>query len=301
MVNELIPCPFCGGAARTASNNDWHRIWVKHSDDCALDPDEAALMYPATPQDLAAMVERWNRRATLPQPSAEPVRGTVGEIRATLAPFDGSMPINAAFFVAFQGKRECRVKPLTLSRERVADGKWIRTGDESVPYSLIAWANQDERATPAPIAAETAPDPRLQDLRMLVERLARRLAKADPLSARPAEALDYLKRVGLTGSPLRTAPAAPLADTGAVAVVEGMGIEYTKGVFFHTNCHKTHFGGISRPIKNETDHSVIECLACGLKGKYPVGGIGERCCEIVHLAAPAITTTSDWTVDGEAS
>ena len=42
-----------------------------------------------------------------------------------------------------------------------------------------------------------------KDLSMLVLRLARALQKASPDSEAPASALDYLKRKGLSGSPLR--------------------------------------------------------------------------------------------------
>ena len=41
------------------------------------------------------------------------------------------------------------------------------------------------------------------DMSMLIARLARALAKADPTSELPAGAIDYLKRNGLQGSPLR--------------------------------------------------------------------------------------------------
>jgi len=61
-----------------------------------------------------------------------------------------------------------------------------------------------------------AADPRLEDLRYIVERLARKLAKADPNSGEPTGALAYLRSVGLTGSPLRAAPdRAPSTDSAA--------------------------------------------------------------------------------------
>jgi hypothetical protein len=43
------------------------------------------------------------------------------------------------------------------------------------------------------------------DLTMLVVRLARSLRKAAPDNKLPAQALDYLKRNGIEGSPLRDA------------------------------------------------------------------------------------------------
>ena len=52
------------------------------------------------------------------------------------------------------------------------------------------------------------------DLVALVQRLARELRKAAPDHALPEKALDYLRRKGLRGSPLRTTRAASLADGG---------------------------------------------------------------------------------------
>ena len=43
----------------------------------------------------------------------------------------------------------------------------------------------------------------VDDLSALVRQLAHRLGKAAPDSDLPAKALDYLKRMGLQGSPLR--------------------------------------------------------------------------------------------------
>jgi len=45
--------------------------------------------------------------------------------------------------------------------------------------------------------------PMVGDLAMLVARLSRKLRKATPADDLPAQALDYLNRNGLTGSPLR--------------------------------------------------------------------------------------------------
>ena len=45
--------------------------------------------------------------------------------------------------------------------------------------------------------------PMVGDLAMLVARLARKLLKATPADELPAQALDYLNRNGLTGSPLQ--------------------------------------------------------------------------------------------------
>ena len=55
--------------------------------------------------------------------------------------------------------------------------------------------------------------PMVGDLAMLVARLARKLRKATPADELPAQALDYLNRNGLTGSPLREVGAGGAAVT----------------------------------------------------------------------------------------
>jgi hypothetical protein len=111
--------------------------------------------------------------------------------------------------------------------ERAAFEAWARpfyildrAADDSyaVNGAYIAWFAWQARAAmqAAEPAAVAAADPRLEDLRYIVERLARKLAKADPNSGEPTGALVYLRRVGLTGSPLRAAPdRAPSIDSAA--------------------------------------------------------------------------------------
>ena len=55
--------------------------------------------------------------------------------------------------------------------------------------------------------------PMVGDLAMLVVRLARKLRKAAPADELPAQALDYLNRNGLKGSPLREVGAGETAVT----------------------------------------------------------------------------------------
>ncbi len=55
--------------------------------------------------------------------------------------------------------------------------------------------------------------PMVGDLAMLVARLARKLRKATPADELPAQALDYLNRNGLKGSPLRKVGAGDTAVT----------------------------------------------------------------------------------------
>lgn len=117
---ELLPCPFCGGAARIESNRDWHRIYAAHEDECVFDADDHALMYPAQPGYLIQIAEDWNRRATPPLPSTAP---EVDEraafeawardpIRAEKLPLD-RWPTNGAYkdtrtYIAFYGWKSGR-------------------------------------------------------------------------------------------------------------------------------------------------------------------------------------------------
>jgi hypothetical protein len=61
----LLPCPFCGGAARIESNRDWHRLCADHDENCVFDSDDADLMYPAQDGYLKTIPEVWNRRDAL--------------------------------------------------------------------------------------------------------------------------------------------------------------------------------------------------------------------------------------------
>lgn len=61
---ELQPCPFCGCEMSINSNRDWHRPVGKHGENCVLDHDHD-IIYAATPQGRAFLIEDWNRRAPL--------------------------------------------------------------------------------------------------------------------------------------------------------------------------------------------------------------------------------------------
>lgn len=56
-----------------------------------------------------------------------------------------------------------------------------------------------------------------------------------------------------------------------------MVIHWNRGCFWHMDCEKI-VSGIMKEITVEETRSVIECLSCGKKGYYPVGGIGSLCC-----------------------
>jgi len=72
---------------------------------------------------------------------------TAGQLIRQLQTFDPATPITAACHTDYEGKRMALARPLVMSRERVA-GRFIRQGDESVPYSLVIWSQQDEAASP---------------------------------------------------------------------------------------------------------------------------------------------------------
>jgi hypothetical protein len=74
---------------------------------------------------------------------------TVADMVRNLLTLDQSTPIHAAFHVDIEGKRRCRTRPVSISRERVIDGKWVDPSRKDVPYAVIVWAKQDE-AAPAP-------------------------------------------------------------------------------------------------------------------------------------------------------
>jgi len=86
------------------------------------------------------------------QEQAEPTWGavkTVGDMVRNLLTLDQADPIHSAFFVDFDGKRRCRTRPITVSRERVIDGKWVDSTRKDIPYATVVWANPDERAAPS--------------------------------------------------------------------------------------------------------------------------------------------------------
>jgi len=76
---------------------------------------------------------------------------TVGDMVRNLMTLDQAGPIFAAFHTDLGGKRVCRTRPVSISRERVVDGKWVDPARTDVPYVNIVWANQDE-----PVGAQQA-------------------------------------------------------------------------------------------------------------------------------------------------
>ena len=68
---------------------------------------------------------------------------TVEKLIRQLQTFNPATPITSAVHTDYKGKRVALTNPLTMSRERV-EGRFIRQGDASVPYSLVIWAQPDE-------------------------------------------------------------------------------------------------------------------------------------------------------------
>jgi len=96
-------------------------------------------------------------------PSYGPVH-VVGDLVRNLLTLDQAAPIFTAFHVDIDGKRRCRAQQgITLSRERVIDGKWIDSTRKDLPLSYVAWAKPDERAAPSPQIAEKVELPPLPE------------------------------------------------------------------------------------------------------------------------------------------
>ena len=59
-MDDLKPCPFCGGKVDIKSNRDWHTLYGEHSNKCFVDE---CYQVPATDEDLEFMIKDWNTRA----------------------------------------------------------------------------------------------------------------------------------------------------------------------------------------------------------------------------------------------
>lgn len=51
--------------------------------------------------------------------------------------------------------------------------------------------------------------------------------------------------------------------------------ERTGNCLWHEDCAVSHLGGIMKVVSHSDEASLMECLHCGMKGEYPVGGIGS--------------------------
>lgn len=103
--------------------------------------------------------------------STEPSAGygpvhIVGDLVSNLLTLDQSTPIYAAFHVDYAGERRCRTRHVSVSRERVIDGKWVDPARTDVPYAVIVWARPQadesisaalpDEATPQELGAQVA-------------------------------------------------------------------------------------------------------------------------------------------------
>lgn len=91
------------------------------------------------------------------------------------------------------------------------------TGGMDLPGDGAEYVGELEEIAEGLRALAPLPEPRVDDLAHTVRRLAHALRKAAPDNDLPAKALDYLKRHGLQGSPLRGAVVEPGAQAGREA------------------------------------------------------------------------------------
>jgi hypothetical protein len=80
---------------------------------------------------------------------------TIADLVNNLLTLDQTMEVHGAYFIDDLTVRErSRTRSLSLSRERVANNR-VKTSDESLPWSLVIWTAQDERAI-SPVADRVA-------------------------------------------------------------------------------------------------------------------------------------------------
>jgi len=200
---ELPPCPHCSqvwhmkdcpvASQPVAAPTDWkaaHADMVKRNALLREREDLPVDRIPAHAELVRLQEQNATLRAALAnqpdQEQAEPTWGavkTVGDMVRNLRTLDQAEPIFSAFHLDFNGARRCRTSPISISHERVIDGKWVDSTRKDVPYATVVWAKPDERAEQAPVAA--APDARplahghREDFRLLAN--ARRLG-LEPMS-----------------------------------------------------------------------------------------------------------------------
>jgi len=108
--------------------------------------DFAAAANPAAVLALIALARRAQPEGEAPHWG--PVR-TVGDLMRNLMTLEQDASIVTAFHVDFEGKRRCRAQQgITISSERVIDGRWIDSSRKDVPHAYVLWAKPGE-FTPA--------------------------------------------------------------------------------------------------------------------------------------------------------
>jgi len=120
-------------------------------------PDQAAIVWRGDLMSLMAELQHkrsvfddWKKMRA--QQAAAPTWGpvhTVGDMVRNLLTLDQAAPIFTASHVTIDRVRRCRTREVTISKERVVDGKWIDSARKDVPYTHIIWAKPDERVEQA--------------------------------------------------------------------------------------------------------------------------------------------------------
>jgi hypothetical protein len=229
---NLLPCPFCGGTDAFVERLDYSAAYVQC--DSRIDEHSACMARgPVGVQDddgeeipgAAAAIRAWNEQAArrtapsapmgeeLPAPAgmidfmdefgrlSHKHGYTVEQVQSIVAPYAERIR---------QLERELAAKQPAQSIDSPEFQALVEAW-RNEPYGtrrfLTAWdsliAYIDGRT------AGTAPDARVEDLAMLVRLLVRALSGANPSNRLIQRALDYLKRKGLEGSPLRAAAPSP--------------------------------------------------------------------------------------------
>lgn len=121
-----------------------HRLGPDYND--SREPSNHEVAMEAEIAELRAFIAQQGAKQAAPSWGAV---HTVGDMVRNLLTLNQSDPIYAAFHVDYQGERRCRTRPVSISRERVIDGKWVDPARQDVPYVTIVWAKQDDRAEQA--------------------------------------------------------------------------------------------------------------------------------------------------------
>lgn len=172
---ELLPCPFCGSEAHFEMDDDrWE--WIECGS-CGMQGNRSAsLMEDCKPK----LAEAWNRRApAAPVPLRKP---TVDQVSAE---------------IGYHASAWDCVDPREL-----IDAILMLAAAPQPPEEQASVSNGTLASQP-PFQTEAGAARQLEEIAVLVRVLVRALRKADPANPRAARALDYLKRHGLQGNPLR--------------------------------------------------------------------------------------------------
>ncbi|SIO50717.1 hypothetical protein SAMN05444172_2599 [Burkholderia sp. GAS332] len=145
-------------------------------------------------------------------------RDLIKGLRVLAMKLDDSLPLDGADALEAANTRIAELEAVNNTRSEALKGaRAIVDAAAAKIRTLRARITELEAQTGSPQHAEVPADAgTVDDLRMLVSRLARSLRLAKPDNALSEEALGYLKRKELTGSILRD-DAPPVGMQGAVA------------------------------------------------------------------------------------